>query len=298
MSSSKLSNNPDDFPGDEQMRKVPLTGRAFHFTASVLLLLATLRLGGCGERAEPEPEAPLADSSSVEQLSLGVRQAFPHDTTSFTQGLFLHPDGTLIESVGNYGSSAMLRVDLETGEILHSVPLDSIYFGEGCCLHGDTIYQLTWKERVVLLYDTHSLEQIGQLDFETDGWGICSDGNSLIVSDGTSYLYYRQPGTFALEDRVQVTYQGRPLHHINEMEYVEGAIYANVWRSDYIYRIDPETGEVTGLADATDLRDASRSPWSDVLNGIAWIPDSETFIVTGKLWPLSFEVRIGRPGEE
>lgn len=261
-------------------------------------LLGLLALQGCGERSPGRPEAPDTQPSPVETLALDVLRVLPHDTSSFTQGLFLHPDGTLIESTGGYGGSSLQRVDATTGEVLHSTRLDSMLFGEGCCLKGDTVYQLTWRERTVLLYDAGSLERIGELPLETDGWGICSDGSSLIVSDGTGYLYYRQPGTLALEDRVRVTRAGTPLPDINELEYADGQLYANVLRSDSIYRIDPVSGRVTGIVDASGLRDRAGVPGSLALNGIAWLPESGTFVLTGKLWPLFFEVRLHPAGEE
>ncbi|MBN1433204.1 glutaminyl-peptide cyclotransferase, partial [Candidatus Fermentibacterales bacterium] len=179
------------------------------------LFLVCLALA-CGTGREPDrlPAAP-----PVETLEISVTGSLPHDTGSFTQGLFFL-DGLLFESTGNYGSSMLRVLDHSTGELLRSVRLDPSLFGEGCCLHGDTIYQLTWKEHVVLLYDPESLERIGELEYETEGWGICSDGESLIMSDGTSYLYFRDPRTFALAERVQVTCGGRPLEYINEMEYV------------------------------------------------------------------------------
>jgi glutamine cyclotransferase len=219
--------------------------------------------------------------------------SYPHDPGAFTQGLVL-VDGVLYEGTGLRGASSLRRVDLESGEVLQQVDLEPEFFGEGVAVFGERILQLTWTERVAFVYDRESLRRVGQFEYTTEGWGLTHDGERLIMSDGTFVLSFRNPETFALLGSVEVYDEATPIVRLNELEFVEGAVFANVWRTDLIARIDPETGAVTGWMDMTGLLpEADRvGRQVDVLNGIAYDEATGHLLVTGKLWPRLFEVRL------
>lgn len=229
----------------------------------------------------PRPQPPV--------YAVGVVAQFPHDTGAFTQGLLI-ADGLLYESTGHYGRSQLRKVKLETGEILNEAPLDRQYFAEGIAAVGDEIFLLTWKEGVAIVFDRETLQEKRLLRYQGEGWGLTYDGRHLIQSDGTATLRFRDPATFEVVRTLQVTSGGQPLGYVNELEYIDGQIYANVWYSDQIARIDPQTGEVTSWLDLAPLvppvadRDA-------VLNGIAFDEANQRIFATGKLWPKLYEIR-------
>lgn len=232
----------------------------------------------------------------VERLVFQVVRTIPHDSTAYTQGLLLH-EGRLFESTGRYGASTVRTVDPATGAVLVDVPLDSMYFGEGLARVGDRLIQLTWKEGTARVLDVESLDSVGSFSYGGDGWGLCYDGSGLWMSDGTSRLTRRNAETFAVERTLDVTADGTAVYRLNELECVDGAVWANVYQRDEIVRIDPATGRVTGIVDAQALtRDAGRfGDREAVLNGIAWDPAAGTFYVTGKLWPTMYEIRLDGP---
>lgn len=241
----------------------------------------------------PEP-VPATPSGPPARLAVRVLETHPHDPQAFTQGLLFH-DGALYESTGRYGRSSLRRVDPETGEVLAERSLPAHLFGEGLALAGDRLVQLTWQEGVALAWDPATLERVGETSYRGEGWGLTFDGERLVMSDGTSWLVFRDPGSFAEIGRVQVTLEGRPLPNLNELEWVDGSVWANVWGSQSVVRIDPASGVVTAVADLSEL--AARLPSEEargigVLNGIAWWPEREAFLVTGKLWPRTFLVRF------
>ena len=218
---------------------------------------------------------------------------YPHDRRAFTQGL-VYLDGVLYEGTGLNGQSTLRRVDLETGEVLQAVGLSEEYFGEGIAVLGERIYQLTWKNGVCVVFDRETFELQEAFTYETEGWGLTTDGERLIMSDGTNRLFIRDPETFAELDTIDV-YEGvRAIWNLNELEVVDGEIWANVWQTDLIARIDPETGQVTGWIDLTGLlseKEREKRP-VDVLNGIAYDPETDRLFVTGKLWPKLFEIEV------
>lgn len=223
-----------------------------------------------------------------------VLNTYPHDSSAFTQGLLWHA-GALYESTGLRGHSSLRRVDIETGTPEINLPLDDAYFAEGLERVGDRLIQLTWQSGVAFVYDLHSLELLETIKYAGEGWGLCSDGRFLFMSDGSSYLSLRDQDTFELIFRGAVTLDGQliPPQLLNELECVGEHIYANAWNTDYIFRIDKTTGEITALIDASALlNDAERSAMSrgSVLNGIAYNPESDTFFITGKRWSQMFEV--------
>ncbi len=230
-------------------------------------------------------------ASDVTRLGVEILSQRPHDTTAFTQGLLWH-DGALYESTGQYGESTLRRVDPETGSVerLHSLPAE--HFGEGLARVGERLIQLTWNAGVAYVYDIDDFELLERLRYDGKGWGLCFDGESLYMSDGTPRLTRRDPDSLAPLETLDVTLRGQPVAEINELECAEGWIYANVWQTDWVLRIDPSSGEVVALIDASPLR--ARLPATGdpdaVLNGIAYIPESATFLLTGKNWPNTFEV--------
>lgn len=222
-----------------------------------------------------------------------VVHAFPHDPGAFTQGL-VYVDGHLYESTGRNGSSSLRMVDLPTGRVLqrHNLPLE--YFGEGLTNWGDTLVQLTWKSGQAFVYDRFSFALQRTLPYSGEGWGLTQDGKSLVLSDGTSVLRFLDPRTLREVRRLSVVDdEGQPIMYLNELEYIRGQIYANVWQTDYILRISPRTGKVLGWIDLSGLVDKSQLTDPDaVLNGIAYDPRSNLLFVTGKLWPKLFQIRL------
>jgi len=228
--------------------------------------------------------------SDVPNISYTVTASYPHDTSSFTQGLVYY-DGQLIESTGNYGKSKLLVTDIKSGKALKQVELDSMYFGEGLAILNDTIFQLTWKEHIVHVY-TKDLKKIKEFKINTDGWGITTDGKNLIVSDGSSNLYYYEPSTFRLLRTQGITENGSPAPNLNELEYIDGFIYANQWQYNYLLKIDPASGELVGKIDLRELGDRAKAknPNEQWLNGIAYDSTTKKIYVTGKYWPELYEI--------
>jgi glutamine cyclotransferase len=221
-----------------------------------------------------------------------VVQAYPHDPDAFTQGLVYHA-GFLYEGTGLRGRSSLRRVTLETGQVIDTVTLEDQYFGEGIAILGDRLYQLTWQSNVGFIYDWQRLEQVGDFTYRTEGWGLTHDGTLLIMSDGTSNLYFLDPDTMHRVRQVTVRDGSGPVSRLNELEYVQGEIYANIWQQDWIVRIDPDDGTVLGWIDLSGLlSDEDRQQGVDVLNGIAYDVGGNRLFVTGKLWPKLFEIVI------
>ena len=226
--------------------------------------------------------------------SYRIKNSYPHDSSAFTQGL-VYSDGILYESTGLRGRSSVRRVTLETGNILSQTRLLPEFFGEGIAVLGDRIYQLTWTTGVGFIYDKKTLALLQEFRYGIEGWGMTHDGKSLIVSDGSATLYYWDPKTLREVKRLAVTDGGKPVTNLNELELVEGEIYANIWQRDRIARVSPETGKVTGWIDLNGLlAPADRHGGEDVLNGIAYDPGKKRLFVTGKLWPKLFEIEIVR----
>jgi glutamine cyclotransferase len=233
-------------------------------------------------------------------ISYNIVNTFPHDPSSFTQGLQWY-NNTLYEGTGsgtdNEFESKLMKVDLKTGKPLEVVKLDTSFFGEGITIMQDKVYQITWKNRTGFVYDAKSLKKLNTFTYETDGWGLTNDGTNIIMSDGSSNLYYRDPNTFKTIKIVGVTDNNGPVGSLNELEYIDGFIYANVWLTNYIVKIDPSNGHVVGRLDFTGVLEqaAKQSPDANrgnVLNGIAYDPEKKSLYVTGKLWPVMLEVKL------
>lgn len=230
----------------------------------------------------------------VEILKPEVISVRDHDPSAYTQGLLLH-DGSLYESAGKYGGSTLREVDPATGEVLRSIDIPEAYFAEGLALVDDKLIQLTWQEETAFIYDLATFEQTGTFDYAGEGWGLCYDGRFIYMSNGSAFLSVRDPETFELIFSGLVTAQGSIVEKLNELECVGDYIYANVYQSNYIVRIDKTNGVVTAIIDTTDLVPPDeRATWTtaEVLNGIVYLPDSDTFLITGKFWPKMYEVRF------
>ena len=234
---------------------------------------------------------------AAEQLEVRVLHRYPHDPMAFTQGLLWH-DGHIFESTGLYGESSLRRVDLETGEVLERRSLDRGLFAEGLARIGDQLTQLTWRANQAHVWTVDGFHHERQLRYEGEGWGLCHNGEHLVMSDGSERLSFRQPESFRVDHVVRVRDADGFVEDLNELECVDGAIWANVWQTDRIIRIDPATGRVTASVDASGLLDATEALGSDVLNGIAWIPEREHFVITGKQWPWLFEVEFVPAGSD
>jgi len=222
-----------------------------------------------------------------------IVSTLPHDTSFFTEGLEFY-DSTLLESTGNYGPSKLVQVEPKTGRVLKEIKLGDKYFGEGITVLHDTLYQLTWKENIVFVYDAKTFRKLKELPFKGEGWGMTNDGKNIIVSNGSSTLYYYEPGTFKLLKELSITENGSPVPNINELEFVDGYIYANQWQYDYIVKIDPSNGKVVSKLELGGITDSAKrmNPNADVLNGIAYNRTTKKFYVTGKHWPQIFEIQF------
>jgi len=258
---------------------------------AALLLLLLAAFPAAGQTPAPAAVGP----APVPIYGFEVVQVYPHDRTAFTQGLVFR-NGELLESTGRYPST-IRRVRLEDGVVLQRRELADEFFGEGLTAIDDRVVTLTWKNGKAFVWDADTLEPEGEYAVAGEGWGLTHDSTRLILSDGTAALRFLDPDTLEETGRMPVTLQGRPVARINELEWVEGEVFANVWQTDYILRINPATGEVTGVIDLRALMPdrTGLDPTDAVLNGIAWDPVARRLFVTGKNWPKLFEIRLTGP---
>jgi glutamine cyclotransferase len=240
----------------------------------------------------------LVQEETIPVFGYEIINVYPHSSQAFTQGL-VYDDGLFYEGTGLYGRSTLCRVELQTGRILDQNNLDSSLFGEGIALWKDRIIQLTWQSGLGLVYGKQNMTEVGNFSYQTEGWGITSDNKSLIMSDGTDVLHILDPESFKELGRILVTASGRPLQGLNELEYIKGQIYANVWPTNWIAIISPESGEVKGKINLQGILQESDLQGSrvDVLNGIAYDALGDRFFVTGKLWPKLFEIKVVPKGD-
>ena len=233
----------------------------------------------------------LNGNSAPVNYTYEVVNLYPHDQNAFTQGLVIE-EGVLYESTGLYGNSTLRRVDLETGNVLQTYALPDELFGEGITIFGDRIIQLTWQNQKGFVYDKYSFERLQEFNYTTEGWGITNDGSQLIMSDGTANLYFLDPETFQKVGQVEVRDGNVSVTYINELEYINGEVYANILGEDKIAIINPHTGQVKAWIDLIGIyNQANRDP-NDVLNGIAYDAEGDRLFVTGKMWPYLFEIRL------
>ncbi len=219
-----------------------------------------------------------------------VVNVYPHDEAAFTQGLVFE-DGVLYEGTGRYGQSTLRCVELETGNVTQLYSLPNQFFGEGITIFEDKIIQLTWRNNRGFVYDRSSFKLLQEFEYPTEGWGITHNGSALIMSDGTATLYFLDPETFTQVGQVEV-YDEEPVTLLNELEYINGRVYANIWKEDKITIINPKTGQVTGWINLTGINDQENQNIDNVLNGIAYDPNGDRLFVTGKMWSQLFEIEL------
>jgi len=272
------------YDSTHSMKKIKYTGI---FTMALFTSLAA-----CNNGSEPAATSPPPQPAS---LTYTIQKVLPHDTSSFTEGLLIYK-GSLYESTGDHGKSKLLKIDLNTGKVEKQLDLEQKYFGEGIVILRDTIYQLTYTEKAVFVY-TMDFKKIREFTITTDngqGWGMTTDGTNLIVDDGSSNLYFYEPSTFKLIKKLMVTDAGAPGYNLNELEYIDGYLYANQWQLPYILKIDPSDGKVVAKVDLTDIwnRIRQKDPKAEVLNGIAYDSETKKIYITGKNWPELYEVQF------
>ena len=237
----------------------------------------------------PRPNQAMAHAPAPVSKYRVVR-VYPHDPDAFTQGL-VYLDGFFYEGTGLNGRSSIRKVRLENGEVVQIQKVDSQYFGEGIAVKGDTIYELTWQSEIGFLYDRATFKRKGTFNYKGEGWGLTHDGQRLIMSDGTAFLRFLDPVSLKELSRIQVKDGTTPVGHLNELEYVKGEIFANVWQTHRIARISPKTGRVIAWLDLDGLLTPREAQQADVLNGIAYDAAGDRLFVTGKLWPKLFEIK-------
>jgi glutamine cyclotransferase len=252
--------------------------------SSVLVVGAVLLVLPTAEPVEPANSEPVT-------YSYRIVNVYPHDETAFTQGLLMD-NGVLYESTGVRGDSSLRCVELETGEILQFYALPNQYFGEGITIFDDEIIQLTWQSNKGFVYDKESFELLQEFSYSTEGWGITHNGSQLIMSDGTSTLYFLDPETFQKIGQVEVHDNGGAVERLNELECIQGKVYANIWMEEKIAIINPQTGQVEGWVNMTGLQDMENQDASNVLNGIAYDATSDRLFVTGKRRSQLFEIQL------
>jgi len=280
----------------------PMIRLRYYFLAAMaaMALMIASCTGGGDKKDEPATEDVSADVPAPSVIPYVIVNVYPHDPTAFTEGLE-YRDGFIYESTGHYGTSELKKTDPVTGKILHSVKLEDRYFGEGLTILGNKIYQLTYQEHTGFVYDLATMKRLRSFTVATEeAWGLTNDSTHLIYGDGTSNLYFLDPETFREVKRIQVHDQYGPVNNVNELEHINGFIYANQWQTDNILKIDPSTGSVAGIADLRtlrmklglpDLRNAGRDG-PEVLNGIAYDAAANRIFITGKYWPHLVEIKL------
>ncbi|MGH9855142.1 MAG: glutaminyl-peptide cyclotransferase, partial [Blastocatellia bacterium] len=260
---------------------------------ALLLTFAACNTNNPGAtQAESQSQTQMTAPARVQTYSYEVINTYPHDPGAFTQGLVFH-QGLLYESTGLNGSSSLRRVELETGRVLKRVDVPSVFFAEGLALFNSRLYQLTWQNQQGFVYDLDSFNMVGGFRYAGEGWGLTHNGHSLIMSDGTSQIRFANPDTFEIQRTITVQDNRREINQLNELEYVKGEIYANIWQTDRVARIDPNSGRVTAWINLSGLLSPEdRARGVDVLNGIAYDEASDRLFVTGKFWPKLFEIRL------
>ncbi len=270
-------------------------------------LMLAMTISACKDKNEhaedntAATEQPATNVPAPAQIPFSLVTEYPHDATAFTEGLQM-VDGVLYESTGQYGASDVRRVELKSGKVLQKQAMDAKYFGEGITVLNGKLYQLTYKEKTGIVYDAKTLKQLQTFSYpNAEGWGMTNDGTNLIYSDGTDELFFIDPVSFKEVKRIQVKDQYGTVTRINELEYIKGYIYANQWQADLIYKIDPATGNVVGIADLRNLRQqtgilalgqATDETQPEVMNGIAYDAANNKIYITGKNWPKLFEVKL------
>ena len=274
-----------------------------HFVVSSLLsIIASAMLISTAQQPAAQPSERLqlkgkpasvtvAQPGAIPVLTAAVVKSYPHDPRAFTQGLEFF-DGYLYESTGRQRQSTLRRVVIETGKVVQSVRLPDRTFGEGLTIFHGKIYQLTWLDKTGFIYDLRTFRKLGQFSYNTEGWGLTHDDASLILSDGTNRLQYIDPNSYQVTKTLEVFAGPEAVTNLNELEFIRGEIWANIWHSDRIARIDPKSGQVTAWIDLAAITERETHEQEDVLNGIAWDPGRQRLFVTGKDWPRLYEIIV------
>jgi len=240
-----------------------------------------------GQDAESSPTP-----DTIPTYSYKIKNSWPHDKRAYTQGL-IFLDGILWESTGQYGSSSLRKVELKTGKVLKQISVPQQYFAEGMTVFHNKVFQLTWQEQKGFIYDPVTFQKQGEFTYTGEGWGLTHDGESLIMSDGTNGIRFLDPATLQTKRTISVFDAGEPIEQLNELEYIDGEIYANIYQTERIVRVDPKSGKILGWIDLTGLlKTKERTGAEDVLNGIAYDEVGKRLFVTGKMWPKLFEIEI------
>lgn len=275
------------------------SGRSISAGVAALLLALTTTAAACNSDAPPADAKPAPANGATTTTAprtptytFEVVRTYPHDAGAYTEGLLWH-DGRMFESTGQKGQSNIREVDLQTGRVIRQHDIDSTYFGEGIIILGDNLWELTWQNNVGFLYDWKTFTKKGDFKYDGEGWALTTDGTSLIMSNGTPVINFRDPKTFAVTRSITVTENDLPVTKLNELEWIKGEIWANVWESDQIVRIDPANGHVLGWIDLGGiLPRTDRTGKEDVLNGIAYDEKGDRIFVTGKWWTKLYEIRL------
>ena len=271
-----------------QVRQAGQVGRATTIIlAALIMAIGSRRAPGFGVWAQVPRDLPV--------YGYQVVHTYPHDPRAFTQGL-QYLDGVLYEGTGQVGQSSIRRVELETGKVLQKRDVPPPHFGEGITVWKDELIELTWKSNVAFVYDKKTFDPRRTFKYAGEGWGLTQDATNLYMSDGTDELRVLDPATFVERRRIKVTSAGAPLQELNQLEWVKGEIFANVWMTDRIARIAPASGKVVGYVDLRGLLSASERGSTDVLNGIAYDAARDRLFVTGKWWPKLFEIKLVKKG--
>ena len=294
MAKKPKNNRAGKAPPKRKRSRVVIAGVAIAVVVSVaLLILASMRSNPSGQSGGEAVNKPISPSDGrARQISYEVVNSYSHDRASFTQGL-LWRGAVFYESTGQYGQSKLRKLEFPSGRALQEISLSADLFGEGLALVGDRLIQLTWKSHRGFVYDLDTFRLLQEFSYDTEGWGLTYDGANLVMSDGSSDLFFLDPQTFKPVRKLAVRMNGQPIPDLNELEFIDGEIWANVWQTDWILRIDPSTGQVTSFLDLKGILAPSDKTGSEnVLNGIAYDAEHKRIFVTGKLWPRIFEIRI------
>jgi glutamine cyclotransferase len=283
-------------PLQRNISKIVIAGFAVAAAAILGFLVFGSMRSSPKEQPNGNPSSNKASGSDVSahRISYEVVNSYPHDPTSFTQGLLWH-EGAIYESTGQYGQSKLRQLEFPSGRVLKEVKLSPDLFGEGLALVDSRLIQLTWQSQRGFVYDLNSFKVEREFSYSTEGWGLANDGKDLILSDGSSTLFYFDPQTFKTIRKMSVRMNGQPVTELNELEFIEGEIWSNVWQRDLILQIDPSSGVVKSFLDLKGiLAPSDKTGEENVLNGIAYDAEHKRIFVTGKLWPRIFEIRIKR----
>ncbi|HZH29675.1 MAG TPA: glutaminyl-peptide cyclotransferase [Pyrinomonadaceae bacterium] len=272
-------------------------------TAADAVRLTPAAAGAAGQKNAPHnanagqapTSATQAAPTQAPTYTYKIKHSWPHDRRAYTQGLIFH-EGLLWESTGQYGASSLRKVELKTGKVIKQISVPAAYFAEGMTVFHNKVFQLTWQEHKGFIYDPATFQKQGEFSYTGEGWGLTHDGESLIMSDGTDQIRFLDPVTLRTTRTIGITDKGEPVDQLNELEYIEGEIYANIYQTDRIARIEPKTGKVLAWIDLTGLlASKDRTGAEDVLNGIAYDATGRRLFVTGKMWPKLFEIEIVKP---